>query len=342
MVVVPGIKHAEDAGGDTIKSRKLKLSVRIQSIRFLADSILAFELVDPGGANLPAFTAGSHVDVYLPNGLIRQYSLCNDPAETFRYVIAVQRDSASRGGSSALHDDIRPGQMITISRPRNQFTLDETASEYLLLAGGIGVTPIMSMVAVLSRLKQPFHLYYCTRTPSRTAFLPEVNELVEKGNATLIHDHGKPSDGLSLNSILGEYRNGQQLYYCGPAGFLEAVEAASRNWPDAARKCERFTAPVAPRTEHRERDAGFYIRLAKTGKQFFVPPEKTIVDILREHGFDIETSCEEGYCGTCMTRYLEGDPIHRDSVLDDEDRSEFMMICCARAESRDECLVLDL
>lgn len=159
---------------------KKKLNVRVQSISYLAEDILAFEFVDPAGMELAPFAAGGHIDVHLANGLIRQYSLCNDPAEAHHYVVAVLREPNSRGGSAAMHQEVFVGNELTISQPRNHFALSKHAGRHVLLAGGIGVTPIMAMVAELSRRGEPFHLYYCTRSPERTAFMPEINTLAEK------------------------------------------------------------------------------------------------------------------------------------------------------------------
>lgn len=319
-----------------------KLKVRVRSIVDLAEGIRSFELL-PACEQLPPFTAGSHVDVHLPGGLVRQYSLCNDPAERHRYVVAVLREEGGRGGSIAMHDRVRAGDEIAISPPRNRFPLAAGAARHIFLAGGIGITPVMSMIAVTRIRRDPFHLYYCTRSPQRTAFLEELEPLLAGGQVTLHHDGGDPRAGLDLVRVLGQYRGGDHLYCCGPAGLMDAVRAAAAHWPKGTVHFERFNAP--PVTEPSEgaqapAQEAFEVALASTGERFRVEPGKSIVEVLRAHGIDVDTSCEEGYCGTCMTRYLKGDPVHRDSVLDDEDRREFVMICCARA--RGGCLVLDL
>ncbi len=309
------------------------------AITRLAEDIHSFEFVDPEGRELPRFTAGSHVDVHLPDRAIRQYSLCNDPAETHRYVVAVLRDENGRGGSLAMHDDVTQGAEIVISRPRNRFALAEKATRHLLLAGGIGITPIMSMIAQARARKQDFHLYYCTRSPDRTAFIDELAPLIESGQVTVHHDAGEPRRGLDLRQVLQCGRVGGHVYYCGPAGFMDAVEAATADWPAGTVHFERFNAP--PVAAGGAADAApFDIKLASTGETFTVRPGETIVEVLQRHGIEVDTSCEEGYCGTCMTRYLEGEPLHSDTVLDEEDREEYLMICCARAKAG--CLVLDL
>lgn len=320
------------------KATSGRLEVRLRSIIHLAEDIRGFEFVDPAGHPLPPFTAGAHLDVHLPGGLIRQYSLCNDPAETHRYMVAVLRDGKGRGGSRAMHDQLKAGDRLAISAPRNHFELARGAGHHLFLAGGIGITPIMAMIAAVRARGESFHLYYCTRSPERTAFLPELRPLLASGQATVHHDGGDPANGLDLGLVLSRYRPGSHLYYCGPAGFLDAVERAASAWPAAARHCERFSAPAA-RPAQAEPDMPFQVELAGTGMRFQVPPGKTVVDVLEAHGIPVDVSCRSGYCGTCMTRYLEGEPVHRDSVLDEEDRREFVMICCCRAKNT---LVLDL
>jgi ferredoxin-NADP reductase len=317
------------------------LQVRVRSITYLAEDIRSFELVAPDGSALPPFSAGSHVDVKLPGGLIRQYSLCNDPAETHRYVVAALRDGKGRGGSIAMHDQLRAGSEISISRPRNHFPLAEAADHHVLVAGGIGITPMMSMIAVLRARRQNFHLYYSTRSPQRTAFLAELQPLVASGQASLHHDGGDPSRGLDFQKLFERQRPGAHIYYCGPAGFMDAMEAATAQWPQEAVHFERFSAPAtAPSGDAAEAQHSFDIKLARSGGTFTVAPGETIVQVLGRNGIEVDVSCQEGYCGTCMTRYLDGQPMHRDSVLDQSDRESFVMICCARAKSG--CLVLDL
>lgn len=312
--------------------------VRVRSITSLADGICAYELIAPGSQALPRFSAGSHVDVRLPSGTIRQYSLCNPSSETGRYVIAVLRDENGRGGSIELHDRVRAGDELCISRPRNHFALCDAASEHILVAGGIGITPIMAMLHELQAKQQPFQLYYCTRSPERTAFLEDLEPLVAAGKAVVHHDGGDPSRGLNFSALFHQYRLGQHLYYCGPSGMMDAVEAALVQWPATAVHCERFSGNGIVQTP--QSDKPFKVRLARSGVEYTVAPGESIVEVLRRHGIEIDVSCEEGYCGTCMTRYLEGEPSHRDTVLDDSDRRTFVMVCCARASS--DYLVLDL
>lgn len=326
---------ANDAAlAQAVPSAITKLDVLVRSVSYLAQNIFSFEFVDPNGDALPGFTAGSHIDVHLPDGLIRQYSLCNDQIETHRYVVAVLREPNGRGGSMAMADALRPGTKVTISVPRSNFKLAPGAKRHVFLAGGIGITPIMSMITAVRAQSQDFHLYYCSRSAERTAFLDVLRPLIGQGLVTVHHDGGDLTKSLDLNSVLREQPPGAHLYYCGPNGMLNAAEAASSHWAEGTTHCERFSAdPAAVAPIQDDSDKPFEVALAKTGKTLSVPVGKSIVQVLKENGIIVDTSCEQGYCGTCMTRYLDGEPLHRDSVLDEEDRAEFMMVCCSRAKS---------
>lgn len=313
--------------------------VQVRAIVLEAEGIASFELRDPRGEALPGFTAGAHIDVHVKPGCVRQYSLCSDPGQRHRYLIAVQREGQGRGGSKAMHEDVRIGDRLTIAGPRNHFPLAEGARRHLLLAGGIGVTPMMAMIAELEARGSEYRLHYCTRSPERTAFLERLGPLVAAGKVTVHHDGGDPARGLDLGTLLRPWEPGTHLYYCGPPGFMETVKAACAHWPPQAVHCEHFSPPPdasAPQSRNRP----FRIRLLRSGRELEVPAEKTIVAVLRENGVFIETSCENGVCGTCLTRYVGGEPDHRDFVLDEADRKEFVLVCCSR--SRTPVLVLDL
>lgn len=326
---------AAAAGGST------KLKLKVQAVRCLTERIIGIDLVAQDGATLPPFTAGAHLDVHLPGGLIRQYSLYNNPRETHRYRIAVLREPNSRGGSEAFHTRVRAGDLLTVSRPRNNFGLVAGATRHVFLAGGIGITPLLAMVATVHAQGEPFHLYYCTRNAGCTAFFDELRPWIEQGCVTVHHDDGDPQRGLDLAHVLRDYLPGTHLYACGPGGFLDAIDRAAGHWPAAARHSERFSAPAHAKASPAP-DSPFEVRLAGRDCSFTVPAGQTIVAVLQQHGVEVDVSCCEGYCGTCMTRYLDGEPIHRDSVLDAEDRAEFVMVCCARAHARGGPLVLDL
>lgn len=317
---------------------KHKLPVAVTRIADEAIAIRSFELRSTNGAALPPFTAGAHIEVHLPGGVIRSYSLCNDPAERDRYVIAVLREEDGRGGSRHLHDLLKVGDVLTISAPRNHFPLaGREARFHLLLAGGIGVTPMIAMISELERTGAPWRLHYCTRNRERTAFAAVLGPHIESGKVVLHHDQGDPSRGLDIKTLLSGFEIGTHLYYCGPPGFMRACGECLEPWPPHAVHREYFSgAGLAADTAS---DAPFEIKLSKSGKILVVPPAKSIVDVLRENGCSVETDCSEGYCGTCITRYLSGAPVHRDTVLSEKERKSYVMVCCARAKGR---LELDL
>ena len=313
--------------------------VRVNDVSWEAEDILSFELVDPNGGDLAPFAAGAHIDIHIDDGLVRQYSLCNDPDERHCYVIAVLIEPNGRGGSLALHETVSEGDLLTISEPRNHFRLADDAARHLLLAGGIGVAPMMAMIGTLEARGADYLMHYCTRAPDRTAFMDRLRSLIASGKVILHHDGGDPARGLDIEAMLKDHEAGTHLYYCGPGGFMTATAAAAGHWPEDTVHFEYFTAPEDDPAEYPE-NSPFQVKIANTGDVFDVPADKTIIEVLRGNGLAVDTSCEHGYCATCMTRYLEGEPEHRDAVLDDEDRAEFVLICCAR--SRTPLLVLDL
>jgi vanillate O-demethylase ferredoxin subunit len=323
-------------------TRSIMLELRVRSITNEAAGINAYELVDPAGDDLPEFSAGSHIDVHIPGNFVRQYSLSNDPRERKRYVIGVLNVSDGRGGSAALHACVRAGHLLKVSAPRNNFPLAQDARRHLLIAGGIGITPMMAMISHLQCVGAEYKLHYCTRSPERTAFRDQVSPMVAAGRAVHHYDHGDPSQGVSLANLLHPWEEGTHLYYCGPPGMMAAVAKAASHWPEGTVHCEYFAAPPAswPRKENPVTDGAFQVRIASTGQTLDVPADKSIVQTLRDAGISCETSCEAGVCGTCRTRYLEGTPEHCDFVLNEGERDQYLMICCSRSSS--ELLVLDL
>jgi ferredoxin-NADP reductase len=310
------------------------MQLRVRSITYLAEAINGYEFVDPRGRDLPRFTAGAHVDLRFGD-FVRQYSLCNDPAERRRYCVAVLREDASRGGSRYLHDTIRAGDLLEVSMPRNNFQLESEAEQHLLIAGGIGIAPIMSMIAELQRRRADFQLHYCTRSAARTAFGDDLALIAADGRVHFHYDGGDPARGLDIGALLHDPPQGTHLYYCGPAGLMAAAAEATKGWPAGTVHCEYFTAtPAASVVE----DKPFRVRLAKRGVEYEIPVGQTIVGVLRRHGITVPTSCELGYCGACVTRYLAGEPDHRDQVLREYGRGRFVLICCARSKTP----VLDL
>src|SRR6266540_2515294 len=280
------------------------MRLRVRSITYLAEDINGYELVDPNGHNLPRFDAGAHVGVRLGESVWRDYSLWNDPAERRRYCIAVLREKLGEG-SRRLHD------AVEVSLPRNHFPLAEDAERHLLLAGGIGITPIMAMVAELKRRRAEFRLYYCTRGPERTAFRDELDLLAVQGRVVFHHDDGDPARALDIQALLRERQPGTHLYYCGPAGMMAVAAAASAHWPSDSVHCEYFSGPSAAPPARLEDDRPFRVRLARSGREYEVPVGETIINVLRRHGLETRTSCELGYCGACLTRYIAGEPDHR-------------------------------
>ena len=310
------------------------MQLRVRSITYLAEAINGYELVDPRGRDLPRFAAGAHIDLRFAD-LVRQYSLCNDPAERRRYCIAVLREDTSRGGSRHLHDTVRAGDLVEVSMPRNNFPLESEAERHLLIAGGIGIAPIMSMIAELQRRRADFQLHYCTRSAERTAFRDDLALLAADGRVHFHYDGGDPARGLDIGAVLRDPPQGTHLYYCGPAGLMAAASEATKGWPAGTVHCEYFTAPPAASILE---DKPFRVRLAKRGVEYEIPIGQTITGVLRRHGITVPTSCELGYCGACVTRYLAGEPDHRDQVPREYGRGRFVLICCARSKTP----VLDL
>ena len=313
--------------------------LRVRSVTWLTDEINAYELVDPNGHDLPRFAAGAHIAVRLGSAIWRDYSLWNDPAERRRYCIAVLRDKAGQG-SQHLHDTVRPGDLAEVSWPRNHFPLAAEAERHLLIAGGIGITPIMAMIAELKRRRADFFLHYCARAPEKTAFRDELDLLSAMGRAEFHYDGGDPAKGIDLAALLREPRPGTHLYYCGPSGLMQAAAAASAHWPAGTVHFEYFTGPAAAPPAALADDKPFRVRLAKSGGDYQVPAGESIAAVLQRHGVAVRVSCELGYCATCLTRYLEGEPDHRDEILNETARKTHLLACCARAKS--DVLVLDL
>ncbi|WP_295523358.1 PDR/VanB family oxidoreductase [uncultured Pseudacidovorax sp.] len=315
------------------------LQVRVQRKSQEAEGIVALELVSADGRPLPGFGAGSHIDVHLPNGLVRQYSLCNSAAERHRYRIAVLREPTSRGGSAAVHDLIKEGDVLTISAPRNHFALHD-APRSLLLAGGIGVTPILCMAQRLATWGADFEMHYCTRSATRTAFRDEIAASAFADKVHLHHDDGAEAQKLRVAELLATPEPGTQIYVCGPGGFIDHVvnTAKANGWPAQQIHLEYFAAAA----QDTSGDQPFEVKLTSSGQTYRIPKDQTIVQALRAEGVEIMVSCEQGVCGTCITRVLEGVPDHRDCYLTDDERAanDQFTPCCSR--SKTPLLVLDL
>lgn len=321
------------------------LEVRVVSIHPAAEDVIALDLRPTDDMPLPRFTAGAHIDVELPvedeNGrsLVRQYSLCNDPAEYDRYVIAVGRDPHSRGGSAWLHERLQAGETLRISAPRNHFPLVEDAAHSVLVAGGIGVTPLLAMARRLSALDRPWTFYYCTRSAERAAFLDELRRL--PGTVVPVFDGIPGGTRIDLEAVVRQAPPGAHLYCCGPSSLMDAFEQAAIRLSPGHVHVEWFK-PRPPQTTLPDGDGAFEIKLARTGISLNVPADKSVLDVLVEAGISVQHSCCDGVCGTCETRVIEGQPDHRDSVLfgDDAKCTDRMMVCVSR--SAGPCLTLDL
>jgi ferredoxin-NADP reductase len=313
--------------------------VRVKSISWEAQGINSYELRALNGSDLPPFTAGSHIDLQLPNGLVRSYSLLNSQAERHRYVVAVNKDPASRGGSRYMHEVLKAGDVVTVTGPRNNFSLKEDAAHSVFVAGGIGVTPLLSMLRRLEDLGRSWELFYCGRTRQSTAFLGELKTLGDKVTTSLHFNFDKEPGGqmLDIAAALAGHGDETHFYCCGPVPMLTAFEAATANRPSANVHVEYFTAKEAPAA-----DGGFVVELAKSGRTFEITKGKTILDVLLDAGITVPFSCMEGACGQCQTRVIEGTPDHRDVYLSKEEHeaNDTMMVCCSGCKGGR--LVLDL
>ena len=316
------------------------LSVRVAQKTEEAEGIAGFHLVSTDGRALPPFEAGAHLDVHVAEGLVRQYSLCNVPGENDRYQIGVLREPASRGGSQAMHDKVHVGDVLQVSAPKNHFPLHAGSQRSLLFAGGIGVTPILAMAEHLGRWGADFEMHYCTRSASRTAFAGRLRRSPFADKVRFHHDDGPAEQKLDLASLLGRADPATHLYVCGPSGFMNAVIATARDrgWNDGQIHFEYFSGVDA----HSADDASFDVIVKSSGQVIRVEAAKTIVQALAEHGVEVPTSCEQGVCGTCLTRVLEGEPDHKDLFLTpaEQQKNDQFLPCCSRAKSR--TLVLDL
>ncbi|KJH80126.1 PDR/VanB family oxidoreductase [Pseudomonas sp. KSR10] len=305
-----------------------------------AEDICSFELARADGAPLPAFTAGAHIDVHLPGGLVRQYSLCNHPDENHRYLIGVLKDPASRGGSQTMHVQIQVGQTLSISEPRNLFPLTEDARRSLLFAGGIGITPMLCMAERLHQLGADFELHYCARSVERAAFLDRLRAAPFADRVQLHFDDGAAAQRLDASALLAEPGADTHLYVCGPGGFMAHVldTAKAQGWADERAHREYFAA--AP-VDHAH-DGSFAVQLASSGQIIQIPADQSVAEALDAAGILIPLSCEQGICGTCLTGVLAGEPEHRDLYLSEEEqaRNDQFTPCCSRAKS--PLLVLDL
>ena len=314
----------------------------VDSVTTEAPGILAFRLTDPAGAELPRYTPGAHVDVTVPGGITRQYSLCGDPADRSSYLIAVKLETASRGGSRALHTEVPPGAALEIGAPRNLFAIDQGAPEHLLFGAGIGITPLLNMAYALSAGGARYTLHYFARGPADAAFAGLLSSPRFGGNVRFHYGVAPEAIDAVLDECLAAASTGAEahVYTCGPGPFMDKVVArASLNRPPEAIHLEHFKADPVARTgeEH-----AFELQLATSGQVLAVPPGVSIVDVLAGAGITLDTSCKEGICGTCVVPVLEGEPDHRDHCLSKKEKAANDQICACVSRSRSARLVLDL
>jgi vanillate O-demethylase ferredoxin subunit len=317
------------------------IPVRVVVAETIAEGIRRLRLVARDAARLPVWEPGAHIDLHLGEGMTRQYSLCGSPADTSAYEVAVKLEPESRGGSRFVHASLTEGSELTISAPRNHFRMDDGAARSVLVAGGIGITPIISMARLLRQRGHGFELLYFSRSKAHAAFRDEFD-------SGLLGEHGRMLFGMdrdaveaTLDRALRERAPGCHLYLCGPQPFMETVRAvaARHGWPEEAVHLEYFAGTAAPEVRS---EASFDLTLARSGRTLSIPADKTIVDVLRDAGVEVETSCEQGVCGTCVVRVLEGVPDHQDCFLTAQEkaRGDCMAVCVSR--SRTKSLVVDL
>ena len=310
------------------------MEVRLTQILYAARDIHLYSFRLPGGGVLPAAEPGAHIDVHLPNGLVRQYSLLHPSSRPESYTIGVKLDAKGGGGSRYFHNSLQVGTRLTISAPRNHFPLHQEASHTVLIAGGIGITPIWAMVERLVQLDRSWELHYSCRSREDAALL---DALETYANANFHFDLENEGRFLDLGAIITRAAAGTHFYCCGPKPMLASFEALTAGLPPDTVHVEYFTPK-----EEVDKEGGFTVALARSGREFLIPHGKTILDTLRAAGLDLPASCERGVCGTCETRVISGEPDHRDSILTAAERAanDTMMICCSGCKG--SRLVLDL
>jgi len=316
--------------GDVLSS--LKIATKEQ----VARDIWRFELRSPTGDDLPPFEAGSNLTVQGPGGARRRYSLCNSPEERDRYVIAVKRDANGRGGSISMVDDTKEGDLIAVSAPKNDFPLAAKAQEFILIAGGIGITPMFSMMHQLrAEGLRKFRLIYVTRDPDATAFADELAGDDWRPYVKIHHDYGDPSKSFDFWSVF-ERPGKAHVYCCGPRALMDAVRDMTGHWSPGSIHFESFGVDGSVLRENKP----FTVKLARSGGTYEIPADRTILEVLRDAGIRVASSCESGTCGSCRTGLCGGTADHRDLVLQEDEKRSQIRVCVSRATSEE--LVLDL
>lgn len=327
--------------GNPMSNNTLSVTVKEKSQQ--TQDIIKLTLEPNEGSSLPEYSPGSHIDVHLPNGMIRQYSLFNLFDETEGYEIAILKDAEGRGGSVSIHDDVNVGDSLMISEPRNQFELTK-ANDYILFAGGIGVTPILSMANKLAALADNFEMHYFAKSETTAAFVNHLKTSSYQDNVDFHFDDKKELSSKGAEDILKNPKQGARVFVCGPEGFMQYIidTAKAQGWADENIHYEYFKAPVVETSEAESGEKSFYVELNKSAETILVDAGKTVVEALAEKGIEIPVSCEQGFCGTCLLDVIEGTPDHRDFFLTDDEKKENNQFtpCCSRSLS--DKLVLDL
>lgn len=316
-------------------ARDMAFQVVVTKIQQEAERIKSFELHSVDGTPVPHYVAGSNITLQLANGLSRTYSLTDAGDEPDALRIAVLDQHGGRGGSRFMHANVNVGDTLTVKGIANSFSASDSAKKHILIAGGIGITPIISLSRFLSKCSSDFHVHYSARRRSCAAFMKDIIDSNLFAKFTFYFDD--EMQRIDLRELLSEYVDGSVVYCCGPSGLMDAVSSLASHWPKGAVRLDSFE-PLA----ESQVGAAFRIKVASTGQTFDVPPGQTILNILRHQGFDLGSQCEQGMCGACLTPVLEGVPEHRDRVLSESEKraNDLMTICCSRSLS--DLLVLDL
>ncbi|WP_242683967.1 PDR/VanB family oxidoreductase [Paraburkholderia hospita] len=317
------------------KPEATQLRATVHVIRYEAQRVVSVELRPQPGSKFPDFDAGSHIDVYLPNGMVRSYSLCNSTDDKNLYVIGVLNVEAGRGGSRYIHEQLRVGAKIEISKPRNNFPLHEGAVHTVLIAGGVGITPILSMARRLRALGQSVELLYCARSRVEAAFVQDIEAL---GIAVKWHFNDEHGERVDLVQFLATRRRDAHFYACGPTQMLDDFERHCGELGLAHAHVERFAARYAPA----ETTKPYRVELGRSGRMLDVTPGKTLLQTLLDAGIDVPHGCKQGVCGACKTRVLSGEPDHRDTVLNASEREGNAVMTVCVSGCKGELLALDL
>lgn len=314
--------------------------LQIQQVRTVGEHVKEFELVCPDGAPLQEYEAGAHIDLYIPDVGERQYSIVRPWTPQGPYVIAVQRESSGRGGSVWVHANLHAGSVIEAGLPRNQFCSSPEASHHVLLAGGIGLTPLLCMARGLLNQGKTFELIVCARDENRLIYASELLAPALSRHVRFVLDGGDPDKFLNIKEVMEAQKPGTAIYCCGPHSLMDAVRCIGASFEYLTLHFEAFGAPPVPRDAALKNET-FRVVCKESDLQLDVPADKSILDVLLDAGIDIDHSCKEGYCGTCLTRWTDGVPIHRDTCMSDKEREKYIAVCSGRA-ARGQALVLDI